>query len=487
MTPDDLLAELRAVREAVATEGAAILAGWQDWIARPRFAESAANLASYLALRHRDLRPMQIALMTLGLSSLGRAEGRVLVNLDATLASLAAVAGATALPRPDELSFFRGNALLAAAREELFGPRAGPREVCILVTCPSEAADDGEFFTRIALAGADAVRINCAHDGAEAWRSMIAGARRAEAATGRRLRVLMDLAGPKIRTAEVRHPAERKRLTTGDRLLLCRCGFVERGDAPAFQATSTLPELFDYLAVGHRVYVDDGRFGGTVERLEADGATIVINHAAPDGAKLKAEKGLNFPDTALRVPALTAKDLADLDVVAQAADLVGYSFVQTPEDIVALQAALAARVPDRWRELGIVAKIETPLAVHNLPQLIVRAAGRQPLALMIARGDLAVEIGFERLAEMQEEILWLAEAAHVPVIWATQVLESLVKLGLPSRGEMTDAAMAARAECVMLNKGPFVVDAVRALDRLLARMAEHQNKKTPKLRALTSW
>ena len=128
-----------------------------------------------------------------------------------------------------------------------------------------------------------------------------------------------------------------------------------------------------------------------------------------------------------------------------------------------------------------------PLAVRSLPPLIVRAAGRQPLALMIARGDLAVEIGFERLAEMQEEILWLAEAAHVPVIWATQVLESLVKLGLPSRGEMTDAAMAARAECVMLNKGPFVVDAVRALDRLLARMAEHQNKKTPKLRALTSW
>jgi pyruvate kinase len=111
--------------------------------------------------------------------------------------------------------------------------------------------------------------------------------------------------------------------------------------------------------------------------------------------------------------------------------------------------------------ISIVAKIEMPLAVHNLPQLIVRAAGRQPLALMIARGDLAVEIGFERLAEMQEEILWLAEAAHVPVIWAAQVLESLVKQGLPSRGEMTDATMAARAECVMLNKGPFVADAVR--------------------------
>ena len=106
---------------------------------------------------------------------------------------------------------------------------------------------------------------------------------------------------------------------------------------------------------------------------------------------------------------------------------------------------------------------------------------------MIARGDLAAEIGFERLAEMQEEILWICEAAGVPAIWATQVLENLVKDGVPSRGEMTDAAMAARAECVMLNKGPAVGQAIEVLDRLLARMDAHVFKKTPTLRALQSW
>ena len=487
MVPGELLAELRAVRAAVAAEGETILDGWRPWIERPGFLESAANLACYLALRHRDLRRLQDGLMALGLSSLGRAEGRVLATLDATIASLAAVAGADAPPRPDRATFFRGDALLGAATDELFGHAAGARQGRILVTCPSEAAEDPAFFTRIAIAGADAVRINCAHDDAAAWQHMIAGARRAEVETGRRLRVLMDLAGPKIRTGEVRHPADRKRLMAGDRLLLCRAGLVDGPQVPEFQATCTLPQLVDLIAPGQRVFVDDGKFGGTVERLEPEGAVIAVNHAGPEGAKLKAEKGLNFPDTHLHVPALTAKDLADLDVVAVGADMVGYSFVQTPADVDTLQTALAERAPERWRQLAIVAKIETPLAVHNLPQLVVRAAGRQPLALMIARGDLAVEIGFERLAEMQEEILWLAEAAHVPVIWATQVLESLVKQGLPSRGEMTDAAMAARAECVMLNKGPFVADAVRALDRLLTRMGEHQNKKTPRLRALRSW
>ncbi|MEL6325669.1 MAG: pyruvate kinase, partial [Cyanobacteria bacterium J06626_23] len=121
------------------------------------------------------------------------------------------------------------------------------------------------------------------------------------------------------------------------------------------------------------------------------------------------------------------------------------------------------------------------------PELIVNAAGRQPFGVMIARGDLAVEIGYQRLAEMQEEILWICEAAHVPVIWATQVLENLVKTGTPSRAEMTDAAMSERAECVMLNKGPYITDAVKILDDVLTRMQAHQLKKTPQLRALQSW
>jgi pyruvate kinase len=110
--------------------------------------------------------------------------------------------------------------------------------------------------------------------------------------------------------------------------------------------------------------------------------------------------------------------------------MVGYSFVETVADIRLLQDELAHRRRD-WSDLGLVAKIETSKAVQNLPDLIVQAAGRQPFAVMIARGDLAVEIGFERLAEMQEELLWLCEAAHIPVIWATQVLESLVRRGCP--------------------------------------------------------
>jgi pyruvate kinase len=106
---------------------------------------------------------------------------------------------------------------------------------------------------------------------------------------------------------------------------------------------------------------------------------------------------------------------------------------------------------------------------------------------MIARGDLAVECGYERLAELHEEILWLCEAGHLPVVWTTQVLDQLAKTGNPSRAEVSDAAMSERAECAMLNKGPYINDAVAALDNILRRMSEHHYKKSALLRSLHSW
>ena len=241
------------------------------------------------------------------------------------------------------------------------------------------------------------------------------------------------------------------------------------------------PEVLDSLCVGERVFIDDGQIGAEVERLTAEGALLRITRARPEGDKIRPGKGLNFPDSDLQLPALVDKDLIDLDFVAREADIVGYSFVQSAADMDRLADELEARGAGG---LGRIAKIETARAVASLPEIVVHGACRGPFGLMIARGDLAVEIGWGRLAEIQEEILWLAEAAHVPVVWATQVFEQLIKVNLPSRAEMTDAAMAERAECVMLNKGPFVLDAIVMLDDIARRMHGHQHKKSARLRAL---
>jgi pyruvate kinase len=216
------------------------------------------------------------------------------------------------------------------------------------------------------------------------------------------------------------------------------------------------------------------------------GAVLRVVSAPTEGARLKDEKGLNFPESQLSLSPLTPEDLEALDFAARHADLIGYSYVQEAADIRLLQEELRRR-NRAWKRLGIVAKVETPRAIAQLPGIVVAGAGVQPFGVMIARGDLAIEVGYERTAEMQEELLWLCEAAHIPVIWATQVLEQFVKDGRRSRGEMTDAAMSARAECVMLNKGPFVGEAVSLLDHLLGRMQQHQTKKVATLRALHAW
>ncbi|MCX5512351.1 pyruvate kinase [Kaistia algarum] len=480
--------DVSLLTKAVRAEGDARLDDWSPWIGREAFRDSAANLAEYLALRSRDIRPLQRSLMVHGLSSVGRLESRVMPTLHAVGAVLKALnAGAPLEPVSSEEAFFIGEKRLAERTEEILGPSAAHRSVHLLVTCPSEAADGPDFMRKLAELGVEAIRINCAHDDAAAWKRMIDFAHAASLATGRPIKVLMDLAGPKIRTGAI-HPLDGgKRIQLEERLAIAAPGRLAEAPVGILAVECTLPQALAAAKPEERVFIDDGKLGTIVESV-ADWGIVVRVNASPDedGYKLKEEKGVNFPDTDFQIPALTDKDVEDLSFIAAHADGIEFSFVQSEADVALLHETLARIRPD-WQKLSLVLKIETTRAIANLPEIVVRAAGRQPTAIMIARGDLAVEIGFARLAEIQEEILWIGEAAQVPVIWATQVLEHLIKKGYPSRGEMTDAAMAARAECVMLNKGPHLFEAITELDGLLARMGENQHKKTPMLRKLMSW
>jgi pyruvate kinase len=243
----------------------------------------------------------------------------------------------------------------------------------------------------------------------------------------------------------------------------------------------TLPEVFDDVRAGEAIWFDDGRIGGVVAAVEDTQVLVRIVQARPTGERLRSDKGINLPESRLRLAALTAQDLVDLEFVVRHADIVELSFANAASDVGALQLRLSEQGADG---LAIVLKVETRRGFENLPEMLLMAMRAPRCGVMIARGDLAVECGFERLAEVQEEILWICEAAHVPVIWATQVLETLAKDGIPSRAEITDAAMGDRAECVMLNKGPHIGQAVRVLDDILRRMQDHQAKKRAMLREL---
>ncbi len=599
---EDLISQLGAIRDDMvhlATTSEASLAQLH-----PNYRESARNLLHYLALRRRDVRPLQGQLAMLGLSSLGRAESHVLATLDAVLTALHHMVQRPWQRPPQEpagLDFTAGPRRLDEHTEALLGPMPPGRSVRIMVTMPSEAAGDYTLVHSLLAAGMDCMRINCAHDDALAWSQMIEHLRRAEQATHRSCRILMDVAGPKIRTGPLEpRPAVIKfrpqrdgfgrairparvwlsaqdsprpspstadaclpvpgdwleGLRVGDRLeytdargafrtlqvvdvttdgcwaeahktayvvpgtVLCRhrkrktapvgdlptreqALSLKQGDvlivtrriepgqparlgrggevlSPATIAC-TAPEVFDDVRVGEPIWFDDGKIGGLIEQGDSDGIHVRITQTRARGAKLGSDKGINFPESSLSLSAMTAKDLEDVAFMSHHADMIALSFAHRVEDVYTLQEHLA-RVGDR--RPAIVLKIETRRGFENLPALLLAAMKAPCCGVMIARGDLAVECGFERMAEVQEEMLWLCEAAHVPVIWATQVLESLAKEGLPSRAEITDAAMGHRAECVMLNKGPYIVEAMQALDDILRRMHGHQSKKQAMLREL---
>jgi pyruvate kinase len=610
-----LLAELARLRQKIENNANQRLQKYQDNYHSGTFSKSACNLAHYLAMRQFDLRHLQDRLAHAGLSSLGRAEASVLSTLDSLIDVLKRATDKHYLPceiSPSEYGFNRGQQLLEQHTLELFGSfheHAEHGRAHVMVTLGTEAAWDYTLVSSLLEKGMTCARINCAHDDPLVWQGMIRNVRRAETEMGRSCRILMDLAGHKIRTGPIalgpsvhhirvqkdqtggvvapgylilttdpespsvdsslfrvpipkplhkklapgitlgfiasqnkqRYLKIEKALSDTDWLVSCdktaylvsgcplTLSTAEQAEKPNSAAQLTLGEftgepldirvfkndvllltpgnidgkpaeydengvlirpaqigctlssLIEKLEIGQPVWIDDGKLGAIVEAVTGQGALLRVTVAKAGGVRIQSDKGINFPEAEFNLPPLTEKDLTDLDFICVHADLVGFSFVETLAEMEYLITELAKR---KASELPIVAKIETNRAVKNLPDIILGTIGRHKLGIMIARGDLSVELGSARLAEIQEELLWLCEAAHVPVIWATQVLESIAKKGTRSRPEFTDAAMAVRAECVMLNKGPYILDAIEALVSVMVRMHEHQRKKFSRLRAL---
>jgi pyruvate kinase len=568
---------------------------------------SAENLLHYLALRRENLRPLQDKLSRLGLSSLGRAEPHVLATINAVLNNLYLLSGqAQAADLPDIIGTFEeGAGCLEGNTIGLLGDLPKSRRAHIIVTMPVEAADDYLMVHELLKGGMNCMRINCAHDYPEIWSRMIETLRNAEQSTGRSCRILMDLAGPKLRLGpmetnpavlkispvraadgqllraariwltpvktvfsempaadatfaldpewldglkagqkigfrdvrgstrswkikEVREDgcwAESKKtayVANGTVLIRPECKgvpaaeteiagmahedavcLIRKGDIlfitakvepgkPAFhdgngellnpgKVSLAIPEVYRDVRLGEPIFFDDGRIGGIIEKRSADQLQVRITHTRKPVEKLEGNRGVNLPDTRLKLAALSTKDLQDLEFAARHADMVGLSFTNAPDDVRALYQHLHKLGRE---DMGAIMKIETKRGFANLPAILLEALKFPAAGIMIARGDLAVECGFERLSEVQEEILWVCESAHVPVIWATQVLEGLTKRGHASRAEITDAAMAQEAEAVMLNKGEHVIEAVKMLDDILKRMHGHHRKKRSLMRKL---
>ncbi len=565
------------------------------------YQKSARNLIHYKEFRNHDLRKIQKKLKNLGLSRLANSGGHQLASLLKTKLILEKLLGKDSPNTKSGLSIKNGKKLLTNHTKELLGYRSKNRRVRIMVTQPTDAANNPQMVHEMVKSGMNCARINCAHDNPQTWKKIIDNVKAASKSQGRKIKISMDLAGPKIRTGAITpgpkvrkfrperddignvvNPAlivftakvneesdphelpvnpewfeklevddkitlidtrEKKRIlkvihktedkvyvncyetsyigtgteltcnkihsptTVGElppieqSILLRTNDFltVHKDQSPGQPAifdedgnilrqahiSCQLPEVFSSIKVGEAVLFDDGKIESVITEASAESFTVKITRAKEAGSKLKAEKGINFPTTDIPISGLTEKDKKDMPFIVEHADIVNFSFVNSKEDVQELIDLLTKL--NAIDKLSIILKIETQRAFDNLTEILLTAMKTKYIGVMIARGDLAVETGWDNIGRVQKEILSLCNAAHIPVVWATQVLENLAKKGLPSRSEITDATSSLKAECVMLNKGPYINEAIQLLDKILSDMEKYNEKSEsmlPKLEKL---
>ncbi len=336
------------------------------------------------------------------------------------------------------------------------------------------ATADRPRLVELLGAGVDVCRLNFSHGTLDDHGRMLELVRSVAAERGQPVAVMGDLCGPKIRLG--RFPAGPAALRTGQTVRIVRGD----EDCSTERLTVTYPTFVDEVDVGHRVYIDDGLVRLVV--TERRGGELICQCVT--GGAVSSRKGVNLPDTPLSAPALTEKDHVDLAwAIKHELDYVALSFVRSPEDLYELKRTIKQRGSD----VPVVIKIEKPEALNHLDELIAHADG-----VLVARGDLGIETDLCRVPLVQKDIVARCQAAGVPVIVATQMLQSMVSSPLPTRAEVSDVANAIfdRADAVMLSGetavGQFPVPAVDMMNRIAKNTESYLATRPPCERSVSA-
>ncbi len=333
------------------------------------------------------------------------------------------------------------------------------RRVKILATLGPSSSEE-QIIQQLYEAGADTFRINMSHSSHDTMRELIARIRHVEKNVGYPIGILADLQGPKHRLGTF--VDEKISINAGDFIVL------DSNPEPGDNTRVFLPhpEVMAALKPGHRLLVDDGRATLIVESCAEGSVTAKVI----SGSSLSNRKGVSLPDTELATSSLTKKDLADLDaILKEDVDWVALSFVQRPEDLAEMRRICRGRV-------GVLAKIEKPQAVEKLDDIIELAD-----CIMVARGDLGVELPLESVPAIQKQIIRKCRRAGIPVIVATQMLESMITSPVPTRAEVSDVATAVYegADAVMLSAesaaGKYPIEAVSTMSAIARNVEQDTN------------
>ncbi|OHD84984.1 pyruvate kinase [Sulfuricurvum sp. RIFCSPLOWO2_12_FULL_43_24] len=427
------------------------------------------NMHHYLNLRKYDFAHLQDDLTKVGLSSFGRSQAHIEASVNVALEILSRALGKKLPIQAAHLSYEASHQIMDK-NAQIFSTSSDKTK--IMITVPSEF--DENWFSDLSHEGVHLFRINTAHDNPAAWNEMAKGIKKASC-EDKDLKIYVDLAGPKIRTSleKIKKSEKPKKIKVfyGNKVLIHSTGSsLTEKKSKHYDAVvgCSLSKIGSMVNVGDPLFLDDGKIQLIIDEILGEDIICTVLTRNDEGSKIKDEKGINFPNSDIAIHAICDYDREVLPHIVEYADIIGISFTQTPEDVTDLIQELEHL--GKKGHIAIVAKIETKKGVQNLPAILETLIQYGNSGIMIARGDLAIEIGFENLAYMQEEILDLCTAAHIPVILATQVLESKMKTNIPSRAEISDVAFAHKAECVMLNKGDYALETIKILTTIFAQM-----------------
>ena len=328
-----------------------------------------------------------------------------------------------------------------------------------IVATLGPASREPDTLKALVEAGVNVFRINCSHSTAESIRRDVANIRRMARAMDRHIGILLDLQGPKIRTGNMREPLS---LRAGE---LLEVVMDEELPGEGRRCGTTYVNMADDVREGDRVLFDDGAMSGVVSAVLRDRQPAEVHIRMEEGGLLRSHKGINLPGVQVSVPSLTEKDIADLEVgVLAGVDFVALSFVRRADEVMFLRGELGRLgEPD----VPIIAKIEKPEALENIQEILAAADG-----IMVARGDLGVEVPLETVPIHQKRLIDAANRAGAIVITATQMLDSMERNPRPTRAETTDVANAILdgTDAVMLSgetaSGQYPVRAVKVMDRI---------------------
>lgn len=435
------------------------------------------NLKAFLILRNKKVKGMDLKLLHAGLSPYKNIHPHIHYSIQKMLYQLHHMDNVPQyILNPDVSNLIRKERVM-----NLFGKL----EQSVMVTLQASMLDKPDIIKDLLSNGMNIARINCAHDSPEIWKHLVQKIRDAETELGLMkgiCKIHMELAGPKIRVKKVFNPEkvikeERPfiKVNPGEIISIIRQEkLTDKHSEDAMAFSINHPNALINVRLKDKVFFNDGKIIGEICSITDQLIGIEILHTHKKGAKLREEAGINLPDSFVHfvMPAMTETDISLLPFIYELSDSIGLSFVHHPRDLEKIRICLSSLPP---KKIGIIAKIETREAIHHLSKIIYEGLHFDLFGIMIARGDLAVELGFTKLASIQEEIIRLCEAAHIPIIWATGVLENLTKKGIPIRSELTDAYMGLRTNCIMLNKGSYIVESLKTINELVS--IKHSSEK----------